>query len=462
MPFVLLQIRAATKVLKSWYGCVVPADATVADAFRGFSDGSLDNGKALEDEAVMSCVQASVGNSKDGSKINVSPEAPVGDTVSALGHYVDFAVTGHDRNSDKSTTDNASAGRNAFALMMASVNATSSLPPKWTPVTSKKVVLKNDLIDFLSKNSLGWDHAHAESSGINFVGTLADALWYVDGNHHTLASRGCAVPAMFSHFTGYNKPEDRKKRKRDHTNILRCDLESLSASLFFLAGCSYMKHQSWKSVREAVLKMADNFRKYSAYLNDHATAVTASEAKRSCVRTDVDELKVVRATLVLKPTAAARYRSLHAAIQAAADYDYVMIEDHCPADHRRKHEYLEGLVMPVKCVLYSYTGGKTHVHFVWRIPEDVDDSELLQRNVRIQQEVKALIPKFHTRIMRREFIQLFGSLTNTKPAFLREAYRRLTGDTSASITTDQAAVDKRIAELFETEDPDLIWDLRVV
>ena len=62
--------------------------------------------------------------------------------------------------------------------------------------------------------------------------------------------------------------------------------------------------------------------------------------------------------------------------------------------------------------------------------------------------------------MRREFIHCFGRATNSHPAFLREMYRRLTGDCSACDTTDQAKVDERITKLLEHEDVD-VWDLRV-
>ena len=54
----------------------------------------------------------------------------------------------------------------------------------------------------------------------------------------------------------------------------------------------------------------------------------------------------------------------------------------------------------------------------------------------------------------------FGKVTNSKPALLREAYKRLTGDCSASDSLDQAMVDERVAELLEHEDVDA-WDMRV-
>ena len=50
MPFVILQISSGAKVLKPWYGCVVPATSTVADVFTDFSSGVIGSGNAIPDE----------------------------------------------------------------------------------------------------------------------------------------------------------------------------------------------------------------------------------------------------------------------------------------------------------------------------------------------------------------------------------------------------------------------------
>ena len=52
-------------------------------------------------------------------------------------------------------------------------------------------------------------------------------------------------------------------------------------------------------------------------------------------------------------------------------------------------------------------------------------------------------------------------MTHAKPAFLREAYRRLTDDASAASSLEEAEVNSRVAQVLDTEDPDLAWDLRV-
>ena len=63
--------------------------------------------------------------------------------------------------------------------------------------------------------------------------------------------------------------------------------------------------------------------------------------------------------------------------------------------------------------------------------------------------------------MPSEFIQSFGKVTGTKSTILRETYWRLTTDQSAATNLDQELVDKRVQELLDMEDPNLIWDLHV-
>ena len=204
-----------------------------------------------------------------------------------------------------------------------------------------------------------------------------------------------------------------------------------------------MKKQQWSAVREAVLCLGDNLRKHAMYLNHQNEAVLVNHAiKRHCVRTDVDDFKVLNATTHTKPTLAARYKSLHDALNHSPQYEPILLEDHSPSDARRRYDYNHSLVVPTKCVLYSYSGSRNHLHFVWNIPNDLSETDLLQRNMMIQKELQKNLPILHTRAMRREFICAFGVPTHAKPAFLREAYQRLTGDATAANTAEEAEVDK--------------------
>lgn len=155
---------------------------------------------------------------------------------------------------------------------------------------------------------------------------LAGILWYIAGNHQTLVDHGHGLPAQFAAFNKYNQPENWKKI--DHTKLKAAVLLAHSSALFSLAGSSYMKTHQWAPVREVVLRLSDNLRKHAAYLNHQNETVSANHAKRHCVRTDVDDFKVLNVTTPINPTLSAKYKTLHDALNHSPDYEPILLEDH--------------------------------------------------------------------------------------------------------------------------------------
>ncbi len=178
------------------------------------------------------------------------------------------------------------------------------------------------------------------------------------------------------------------------------------------------------------MQLAENLRKHAAYLNRQNERVQDNNAKRVCVHTDVDDIKVLDCTAYINPKLSNCYQSLHIALFQCSEYEPILIEDYSLSD-------------------------------VWKIPDDLTETELLQRKMTIQQELKKCLPRYHTRAMRRAFIHSFGKVTHAKPAFLREAYRRLTDDASTASSLEEAEVNSRVAQVRDAEDPELAWDLWV-
>ncbi len=462
MVFVIVQIRNGAQILKPWYGCSVAEGSSIADLYASYSSGQLDHNLHIPDEYQDSEVVVKAGKSRS-DMISVSFDCPVAEVVSSLGQYMDFVVSTKLAAQETETLPSTRpAVQDACSVLMESSRSCHTLPQKWQVlVPNRKLSLKNDMIDFLAKNRLGWSASHAQQCGKSFVNILGEVMWNFDGNHQTLYDRGHGVPALFSQFKGYNLPTKHKKRKIDEGRLKSTELLSHSSSLFVLAGNSYMKFRQWSSVREAILQLAENLRKHAAYLNRQNERVQDNNAKRVCVHTDVDDIKVLDCTAYINPKLSNCYQSLHAALFQCSEYEPILIEDYSPSDFRRRYEYNQSLIVPSKCVLYTYTGSRNHLHFVWKIPDDLTETELLQRNMTIQQELKKCLPRYHTRAMRRAFIYSFGKVTHAKPAFLREAYRCLTDDASAASSLEEAEVNSRVAQVLDAEDPDLAWDLRV-
>ena len=91
-------------------------------------------------------------------------------------------------------------------------------------------------------------------------------------------------------------------------------------------------------MREAILALSENFRKYATYLDKQRESMKERHARLE-MNMDVDQLSIV-AGKNLFPGPSARYRSLHKALQKGKDYDAILVNDHALPDPRRRHDYI--------------------------------------------------------------------------------------------------------------------------
>lgn len=395
-----------------------------------------------------------VGKSKEHLDITVNSGELLSNIVSCLGHFIEFVIVVDAKQQSTETSTRS----DAFTIMMATQRSNKHLPAQLEEQT-KKITLRNDILKWLGNNELGWSLDDCNYQGEAFVTSLGDTLWELDGHYNSLKDRGYPIPTLFEHFQGYNKPEISKHRKRTLQNLDCNKLQALSQRLFQLCGSSYLKRQDWKAVHEGVLRLADNLRKYCSYLEKKSAESKEAHANK-IPRTDVDEWKIY-SNSIIKPTMKARYNTLHEALLHAKPYDPIFVNEYAPSDRRRRNEYVDQFVSPCKVVRYSYTGSRFHLHFMWKANLDDSESDLMQKNDTIKETLRKQFPVYHSRSMRKEFIQHFGRFTGIKSAILREAYRQLTGDRSAANTLVEEQVDERIHQMLENEDTDLIWDLRM-
>ena len=126
----------------------------------------------------------------------ISLDVSVGEAVSTLGNYIEYNVRAQE---DLSPSLPVSVLPNAFTILMQGARNRTVLPDKWNNANAKSK-LKNDIIDWLAKNELGWEVESAKRVGQMFVNTLGDALWYIDGNAKTLRDRSLGIPTQLEQF----------------------------------------------------------------------------------------------------------------------------------------------------------------------------------------------------------------------------------------------------------------------
>ncbi|CAG2243120.1 unnamed protein product [Mytilus edulis] len=188
---------------------------------------------------------------------------------------------------------------------------------------------------------------------------------------------------------------------------------------------------------------------------------TECSASKKVFQGDKERWEYLAPVSNINPTKQARYNLLHTAIIHSDFFAPIVVNDYSPGEPNRRYDYFKGLIVPVKCCQFTYTGSKEHLMFLWKVPMVSEIiSDLLTKNMQIACNLRKSLPVYHSRAMRREFLSLFGRTISNKSAFLREAYRRLTGDQSASLTASQTEVDRRISEILDNEDSELICDIR--
>ena len=111
---------------------------------------------------------------------------------------------------------------------------------------TKKDKLYNDFLKLLKEENALFPGIEFNSSGNNFVKTVVECLWHVDGHHEKLMKQSAPIPDYFMRFTGYNLPQLLKHRKRQNNNLSSSMLKSLSSSLFQNIQASFWSNTSFK------------------------------------------------------------------------------------------------------------------------------------------------------------------------------------------------------------------------
>ena len=357
-------------------------------------------------------------------------------------------------------------GLNAFSVLMNSARQLQapSLPNRISEVTNQKQKLRNYVILFLEGRQLAWQRSEVVGVGEGFVKALVDTLWYVDGHHHVVKNRSHEVPESLQHFTGYNVPESSKHRKRKVQNLSEGTICEFSNRLFRCLQGNYWESSGWKDLKLDIQSLATLLSDYATYLREQNKKAKYMQCFAHPVRSIADNLDF--RFLPQCETTPSLLTGLESRLAEKNEFEYVVVEDVCPSDPRRKYEYLQmlkssGLALNAAMLTYTHGNNMGNTHFAWKVPEQGPDS--FSQSQRTIEAVREQIPTFHTRAMRRSLLQKYGRVApNIKPAVMRSLYRELTGDSSAAANEHIAEIDERVRLLLDMEDPDVVLDLRAL
>ena len=162
-------------------------------------------------------------------------------------------------------------------------------------------------------------------------------------------------------------------------------------------------------------------RKHGEYL-DHQKEIVTKSNERKVRPTDEYEWEVYEPSEI-NSTLTARYKQINKALQECAPYFSIFLNDFTPSDARRKYDFLKGLRFEMKVIRFSYTSSREHLHFVWKVHPEDNESTVLQMNDEISSALKAEFPKYFSRAMNRDLMNMFGRVAQSKPALLRSIFK---------------------------------------
>lgn len=158
-----------------------------------------------------------------------------------------------------------------------------------------------------------------------------------------------------------------------------------------------------------------------------------------------------------------RYKALDAALSAAEAYEFLDLPQFSPDDRIKRRRYVKDLQVSMPVVLFrvAYGGSLGTLNFVWRTDEGDSESERMARNSDTAGQVKATLPKFCSRAIRRDFLQKYCRHVKAPKSILRHMFKELTGCDNAPETATMAKSDEQAAEfLLGSDDPDVVLDYR--
>ena len=165
-------------------------------------------------------------------------------------------------------------------------------------------------------------------------------------------------------------------------------------------------------IREPVEKLAQSLHGYSTYLLSQSKKVTANHALLHPVHADDNSVSFLVPVSTIRPTVCERYKPLNDTLSQKQEYEPILLSEFCPDNAIKRRNYIDNTSQGIQhhCAKFTHAfgGGKPSLHFIWRLPMDSSGEESMQRNMAVIDKLKADLPVYHTRAMRKAAVGSFG------------------------------------------------------
>lgn len=213
-------------------------------------------------------------------------------------------------------------------------------------------------------------------------------VYYLDGQYEKneeVLMDDSKVPKLFkTTLSGYNIPEKHKHRKRTLKNLSGEKMEGIIIKMReIIQEQRYLEKMPWAEFKINIMNLLNIMENYCAKLRSQRVRnIDARESPRTALETRTN-VQIINKT---SGNVNRNLTKLNAALLQKDVYDPISIREHLEtSDRRRVYDIIEVLLqhgLNKKCVHYIHNlgGNKQTLHFLWEIPQESPESELINLN----------------------------------------------------------------------------------
>ena len=446
-----MSLWLAVKVIR---GLTVPQThhAYEIESTCSFGDLSQRLSDLREDESIVKIEIKSSASSLGASafKMEVRLETPVAVCSQFTAFMVEFTVQA------KETTalpDSVPAGQRSLTSVLMSNTNKRGRPAKKS-VNNNFDKLYNHLIDYLEENNISWSTSVISTTGKKFVSSLASLLWHITCHHNRFRERSASLPDFVEKFADYNDfAQKHQSKPKLEANKLRKYIDDIVP---FLTQPWMLKHASFlhdlNILVEACHKVSNQMDQYLAKNVEKQHSVTSYTS---------DNVNTAVRDAVVGPVSP-EYKDVDNRLETVELYEPMHLADFEQEDRYKRRHWIDNLHVSCDIALMkkSYGGRMGNINVIWKVNrKDIDHETKMARTVlRVNKE----LPDYHTRQMKKDFIDKYRKVSKVSATAMREIYQELTGDNSKPLTKLEEIRRERLVEMILSHDDHaLVQDMRL-
>ena len=309
-----------------------------------------------------------------------------------------------------------------------------------------------------------------------YLRSLKNVLFYISPHLDKLAHENIYIPDMFLNIVlsdkndlksyRYNRPSEHKHACQQ---LSREKLLTLNNTLYETLGFPFLHLQRFQQFKDNTKVLADCIDRYLSYLLKANNRMMKSHALESLSTTHSGSITQLPANYMRNPLLIKKYRAIEEVLIDTEFYSEILLDPFLPQERRQRFEFKDNLRggLPFPAEMFTVFDGCSTLTFIWRVPP-----EMSKRNLNKTRELCGHIENtyskvYHSRAMRKKFQSRYSLLlkqhgvgVGVLPSILREIYSDLTEDASLPSNAISKNVQLRLQILLDSEDPDMVFDLR--